>query len=94
MQASLPAELGFHSLPVVAAMRVQYTALRPMNGVRLGVTFVTGTLVSVGQGVGGLSSVPVVAGIGPRTPSGVAVPAGLVALTAAIVRGRACTQTG
>ena len=48
MQASLQAERGFHSLPVVAAMGVQNTALRPMNGVRLGVTFMTGTLVSVG----------------------------------------------
>lgn len=39
-------------LPVVAAMGVQNTVLRPVNGVRLGVTFMTGTLVSLGQGLG------------------------------------------
>jgi uncharacterized membrane protein YoaK (UPF0700 family) len=39
-------------LPVVAAMGVQNTALRPVAGVRLGVTFMTGTLVSVGQALG------------------------------------------
>jgi len=39
-------------LPVVAAMGVQNTALRPMNGMRLGATFMTGTLVSFGQGIG------------------------------------------
>lgn len=39
-------------LPVVAAMGVQNTALRPVNGVRLGVTFITGTLVSLGQALG------------------------------------------
>jgi uncharacterized membrane protein YoaK (UPF0700 family) len=39
-------------LPVVAAMGVQNTILRPVNGVRLGVTFMTGTLVSLGQGLG------------------------------------------
>jgi len=39
-------------LPVVAAMGVQNTALRPVNGVRVGVTFMTGTLISLGQGVG------------------------------------------
>ncbi|EIM26279.1 DUF1275 family protein [Microvirga lotononidis] len=39
-------------LPVVAAMGVQNTALHPMNGVRLGVTFITGTLVSLGQALG------------------------------------------
>ena len=39
-------------LPVVAAMGVQNTALHSMGGVRLGVTFMTGTLVSVGQGLG------------------------------------------
>ena len=39
-------------LPVVAAMSVQNTALRPVGGVRLGVTFMTGTLVSLGQGLG------------------------------------------
>lgn len=38
--------------PVVAAMGVQNTALRPMNGMRLGVTFMTGTLVSLGQDLG------------------------------------------
>jgi uncharacterized membrane protein YoaK (UPF0700 family) len=38
--------------PVVAAMGVQNTTLRPVEGVRLGVTFMTGTLVSVGQGLG------------------------------------------
>ena len=36
-------------VPVVAAMGVQNTALRPVNGVRLGVTFMTGTLVSLSQ---------------------------------------------
>lgn len=40
-------------LPIVAAMGVQNTALRPINGVRLGVTYMTGTLVSLGQGLGG-----------------------------------------
>lgn len=39
-------------LPVVAAMGVQNTAMRPVNGIRLGVTFITGTLVSFGQQVG------------------------------------------
>ncbi len=39
-------------LPVVAAMGVQNTALPPVNGVRLGVTFITGTLVSLGQALG------------------------------------------
>ncbi|WP_262269250.1 YoaK family protein [Microvirga yunnanensis] len=39
-------------LPVVAAMGVQNTVLRPVDGVRLGVTFMTGTLVSLGQGLG------------------------------------------
>jgi uncharacterized membrane protein YoaK (UPF0700 family) len=39
-------------IPVVAAMGVQNTALRPVDGVRLGATFMTGTLVSLGQGVG------------------------------------------
>jgi uncharacterized membrane protein YoaK (UPF0700 family) len=39
-------------LPVVAAMGVQNTALHPVEGVRLGVTFMTGTLVSLGQGIG------------------------------------------
>jgi uncharacterized membrane protein YoaK (UPF0700 family) len=39
--------------PVVAAMGVQNTALRPADGMRLGVTFMTGTLVSLGQGLGG-----------------------------------------
>ncbi len=39
-------------LPVVAAMGVQNTALRPADGMRLGVTFMTGTLVSLGQGLG------------------------------------------
>ena len=37
---------------VVAAMGVQNTALRPVDGVRLGVTFMTGTLVSLSQAVG------------------------------------------
>src|SRR5690606_145730 len=39
-------------LPIVAAMGVQNTALRPVDGVRLGVTYMTGTLVSLGQGIG------------------------------------------
>src|SRR5690606_2152864 len=39
-------------LPVVAAMGVQNTALRPVDGVRLGVTFMTGTLVSLAQALG------------------------------------------
>ncbi|MBM1173664.1 YoaK family protein [Microvirga arabica] len=39
-------------LPVVAAMGVQNTALQPIDGVRLGVTFITGTLVSLGQALG------------------------------------------
>jgi uncharacterized membrane protein YoaK (UPF0700 family) len=39
-------------LPAVAAMGVQNMALRPVDGVRLGVTFMTGTLVSVGQALG------------------------------------------
>jgi uncharacterized membrane protein YoaK (UPF0700 family) len=39
-------------IPVVAAMGVQNTTLRPVEGVRLGVTFMTGTLVSLGQGLG------------------------------------------
>lgn len=39
-------------VPVVAAMGVQNTALRPVAGVRLGVTFMTGTLVSLSQALG------------------------------------------
>lgn len=39
-------------VPVVAAMGIQNTALRPINGVRLGVTFMTGTLVSLSRGLG------------------------------------------
>lgn len=39
-------------LPVVAAMGVQNTIVRPVNGVRLGVTFMTGTLVNLGEGIG------------------------------------------
>lgn len=39
-------------VPVVAAMGIQNTALRPIEGVRLGVTFMTGTLVSVAQSIG------------------------------------------
>jgi uncharacterized membrane protein YoaK (UPF0700 family) len=39
-------------VPVVAAMGIQNTALRPIEGVRLGVTFMTGTLVSLAQSVG------------------------------------------
>lgn len=39
-------------LPVVAAMGVQNTIVRPVNGVRLGVTFMTGTLVALGEGIG------------------------------------------
>jgi uncharacterized membrane protein YoaK (UPF0700 family) len=54
--AALLAEAGWTTaiaiLPVVAAMGVQNTALRPVEGVRLGVTFMTGTLVSLGQGLG------------------------------------------
>jgi uncharacterized membrane protein YoaK (UPF0700 family) len=44
--------LSVSILPVVAAMGVQSTALRPVDGVRLGATFMTGTLVSLGQGLG------------------------------------------
>jgi uncharacterized membrane protein YoaK (UPF0700 family) len=44
--------LSISILPVVAAMGVQNTALHPVEGVRLGVTFMTGTLVSLGQGIG------------------------------------------
>lgn len=36
-------------LPVVAAMGVQNTVLQPVTGVRLGATFITGTLVSLGR---------------------------------------------
>jgi uncharacterized membrane protein YoaK (UPF0700 family) len=39
-------------IPVVAAMGVQNTALRPVDGVRLGVTFMTGTLVSLSEALG------------------------------------------
>ena len=39
-------------IPVVAAMGVQNTALRPVEGVRLGVTFMTGTLVSLSEALG------------------------------------------
>lgn len=38
--------------PVVAAMGIQNMALRPINGVRLGVTFMTGTLVSLSRALG------------------------------------------
>jgi uncharacterized membrane protein YoaK (UPF0700 family) len=41
-------------IPVVAAMGAQNGILRPLNGVRLGVTFMTGTLVSVGETLAGL----------------------------------------
>jgi uncharacterized membrane protein YoaK (UPF0700 family) len=40
-------------VPVVAGMGIQNTALRPLDGVRLGVTFMTGTLVSMSQALGG-----------------------------------------
>lgn len=39
-------------VPVTAAMGIQNTALPPVNGVRLGATFITGTLVSLGQALG------------------------------------------
>lgn len=39
-------------LPVVAAMGIQNTILEPVSGVRLGATFITGTLVSLGRGLG------------------------------------------
>jgi uncharacterized membrane protein YoaK (UPF0700 family) len=39
-------------LPVVAAMGVQNTILEPASGIRLGATFITGTLVSLGRGLG------------------------------------------
>lgn len=39
-------------LPVVAAMGMQNTILTPQRGVRLGVTFITGTLVSLGRQFG------------------------------------------
>jgi uncharacterized membrane protein YoaK (UPF0700 family) len=39
-------------LPVVAAMGVQNTVLQPVSGVRLGVTFITVTLASMGQLLG------------------------------------------
>lgn len=39
-------------LPVVTAMGIQNTVLEPMSGVRLGATFITGTLVSLGRGLG------------------------------------------
>lgn len=38
--------------PVVAAMGTQNVVLQPLGGVRLGATFITGTLVSVGQELG------------------------------------------
>lgn len=39
-------------VPLVAAMGVQNTAFRPINGIRLGVTYMTGTLVSFSQALG------------------------------------------
>jgi uncharacterized membrane protein YoaK (UPF0700 family) len=39
-------------VPMVAAMGVQNTILHPVNGLRLGVTFMTGTLVSLSQALG------------------------------------------
>jgi uncharacterized membrane protein YoaK (UPF0700 family) len=54
--AVLMARAGWPSsaavIPVVAAMGVQNTALRPIEGVRLGVTFMTGTLVSLSEALG------------------------------------------
>lgn len=50
--AACSAAMATSILPVVAAMGVQNTALPPLNGVRLGVTFITGTLVSLGRGLG------------------------------------------
>lgn len=38
--------------PAVAAMGIQNTALHPVSGVRLGVTFMTGTLVSLSRAIG------------------------------------------
>jgi uncharacterized membrane protein YoaK (UPF0700 family) len=38
--------------PLVAAMGVQNTAFRPINGIRLGVTYMTGTLVTFSQALG------------------------------------------
>lgn len=39
-------------VPMVAAMGIQNTALYPINGLRLGVTFMTGTLVSLSRALG------------------------------------------
>jgi len=39
-------------LPLVAAMGVQNTVMQPVDGVRLGATFITGTLVSLGKALG------------------------------------------
>ncbi len=56
--AILMIESGWSSsdsvVPVVAAMGIQNTALRPISGIRLGVTFMTGTLVSLSQALGRL----------------------------------------
>ena len=56
--AVLMIERGWSSsdsvVPVVAAMGVQNTVLAPIAGVRLGVTFMTGTLVSLSQALGRL----------------------------------------
>jgi uncharacterized membrane protein YoaK (UPF0700 family) len=50
IESGLP---SFESIfPVVAAMGIQNTALRPINGIRLGVTFMTGTLVSLSRALG------------------------------------------
>lgn len=45
-------EPSYALAPVVLAMGVQNVALPPLAGVRLGATFVTGTLVSAGQEIG------------------------------------------
>lgn len=45
-------EPSYALAPVVLAMGVQNVALPPLAGVRLGATFVTGTLVSAGQEMG------------------------------------------
>lgn len=50
--AAFGAAMAISILPIIAAMGVQNTALPSLNGVRLGVTFITGTLVTWDGGSG------------------------------------------
>ena len=55
-------------VPMVAAMGIQNTALHPINGLRLGVTYMTGTWSASARRLGGSSSDELDPGVGRLTP--------------------------